>query len=426
MTSFGTELPTVTVELGFTVGAAVGTYLLLDDPARGLLDTATLAPDAVWTDVTAYVRSFTTSRQSSRTMGPYARYEAGTFTVVLDNSDRRFDPANLDGPYVAAGATQVTPMRAARIRAAWAGTTYDVVRGFADSWQITYSPPSYSEVTLTCSDGFKVLTNYTRVAVAPVGAGEDSGARVARVLTSAGWPAADRVVNTGSSTLQATDLSGAALAELQLVADTELGDLYIDGAGRVVFRSRHAVLTDARSVTAQAVFGPGGGEHRYVTAVPDYDDTQLVNLVTAARVGGAVQTAQDTASQAVYLTRTLDRSDLLLQTDSEAAAWAGYLLYQSKDPELRFSSLVINPRTATADLYPQVLARQMGDRVTVKVTPPGGGAQIVRDVFIRGIEHAAAPLWWQTTWTLGSATKYSFMILDSPTLGALDGNALSY
>lgn len=426
MTSFGTELPTVTVELGFAVPASVGDYLLLDDPARGLLNTATLAPDTVWADVTAYVHTFTVARRSSRSMGPFVRHEAGTARLELDNSDRRFDPSNLTGPYVSGGATQVTPMRAARIRATWDGTTYDVFRGFADAWQITYTPPAYSRVTLTCTDAFKVLAPYTRTATAPVGAGDDAGARVGRVLDSAGWPTADRLVGAGSTTLQATDLDAGVLAELQLVTDSELGELYVDAAGRVVFRGRHDVLTDARSVTPQAVFGPDPGEHRYVTATVDYDDSQLANHVSATRVGGAEQVTQDTTSQAQYLTRTVARTDLLQQTDADAAQWAGFVLYISSSPELRFDTLVVAPRVDPGDLYPQVLGREMGDRVTVRLQPPGGGDPIERDVFIRGIEHVGAPMQWQTTWTLGSATKYSFLILDDPTLGALDENALSY
>jgi hypothetical protein len=423
---FGVELPTIAVDIAFTAAASVGTYLLLDDPARGLIGTGTLAPADVWADVTGYVETIAVASRSTRTTGPLVRYDASTFTITLNNSDRRFDPSNLTGPYVSGGATQVTPMRAARVRATWAGVTYDIARGFADAWGIDYTPPAYSRVTLTCTDAFKVLANNDRAAAGAAGAGENTGARVGRILDSAGWPSADRIIDTGSSTLQATTLDGSALTELQMAVDSELGELYVDGAGRVVFRSRAATLTDTRSVTPQAVFGPAVGEHRYVTAAPDYDDTQLANKVTAAVVGGAEQTAADAASQAAYLIRTAARTDLILQTDADAASWAGFVLYISKDPELRFSALTINPRVDPADLYPQVLGRELGDRITVRLIPPGGGDPIERDCFIRGIEHTVGPMQWLTTWTLGSATKYSFLILDDATLGALDGNALSY
>jgi hypothetical protein len=421
-------MPIPILEIGFSGGATTSTYLALNDADRGLLGTGTLAGGAVWTDVTAYATTaFTTKRGVSRLDGPLLRYEAGTGSAVLNNSDRRFDPTNLSGPYVAAGATQVTPMRAVRFRATWAGTTYDVLRGFADSWPITYQAPSYSETTLNYTDAFKVLASYDRTASAPVGAGEDSGARVTRVLNSVGWPATDRAVAVGNTTLQATTLSGTALAELQLVADTEIGDLYVDGAGRVVFRNRQALISDARSSTSQATFGDGGGaELPYTDVTPDYDDTQLANLVQAARVGGAVQTVQDTTSAAVYLTHTgPNRSDLLMQTDAAALSWAQYVLYQSTNPEYRFSQIVVNPLRSPATLYPQVLGREIGDRITLIRRPPGGGT-ITRDVFIRGIEHAVTPATWLTTWTLQSATKYAFLTLNNSTLGELDSNAIAF
>jgi hypothetical protein len=419
--------PQVIVEVGFAVGAAVGDYLIADDPTRGLADVGTAAPDVVWTDVSAYFQSLTTKRGATRVDGPVLHYEAGTFSVTLNNSDRRFDPSNLAGPYVSAGVTQVTPMRAVRIRAVWNGVTYEVARGFADSWQIDYTLPNYSSVTLTCTDAFKVLTSYERVAGGAVGVGEGAGARVNRILDSVGWPPLDRDLDTGSSTLQATTLEGDALAELQLVQDSELGELYIDAGGRVFFRSRHALLEDVRSAVSQATFGDGGGvELRYGSVTPEYDDTQLVNLVQASRVGGVTQTAQDATSQTAYLTRTYNRSDLLLQTDSEVADWVGFVLFQSKDPELRFSELVINPRRDPDNLYPQVLGRLIGDRVTVRLRPPGGGSLVERDVFVRGISHTGGPAKWQTAFTLQSATKYAFMVADDPILGLSDLNAAAY
>lgn len=422
------SMPTLIVEIGFTLGASTGTYLHLDDATRGKLDTGTLAPDVAWQDVTAYVKSISLRRGSTRVEGPVLRYEAGTCSIVLDNRDRRFDPANLAGPYVAAGVTQVAPMRAVRVRATWAGVTYNLWRGFADAWQVAYAGPRASDVTLSATDAFKILAAYDRPAVGAVGAGEDSGARVSRILDSASWPAADRVIATGDSTLQATTLEGNVLGELQLVADSEIGELYVDGAGRVVFRNRLALLEEARSNTSQATFGDdsAGAELRYADVTVDYDEAQLVNLARIARAGGTEQTAADAASQTAYLIHSTDRSDLLLQTDADAASYAAFLIFQGKDPELRFGTLTVNPLRSTADLFPQVLAREIGDRVTVRRRPPGGGSAIDRDVFVRGITHEVTRAAWRTTWALQSATKFSFLTLDHASLGVLDSNALAY
>jgi hypothetical protein len=420
-------MPQLIVEVGFTLGASTSNYLQLGDTSRGLLGTGALAPDFVWTDVTAYVKSWNSRRGSTRVTGPILRYEAGTATIVFHDPDRRFDPENLAGPYVSAGITQVTPMRAVRIRAVWAGVTYNIWRGYADSWDVNWQDPNWSEVTLQATDAFKILTSYNRPAVAPVGAGEDSGARVARILDSVGFPATDRVIGVGSSTLQATTLAGDALAELQLTGDSELGEFWMDASGRAVFRSRHQLLQDARSSASQVTFGDGGGaELPYVDLTLSYDDTQLINYARIATSIGVEQDAQDSASIAHYLTHVYQRSDLLLQTDGDAAMFAAWLLYQSKDPERRFDAIALNPHADETHLFPQALGRELGDRITIVRRPPNGGSPITRDVFVRGIAHSWTPDNWLTTYVNQSATKYAFLLLDNATLGQLDNNALAY
>ena len=136
----------------------------------------------------------------------------------------------------------------------------------------------------------------------------------------------------------------------------------------------------------------------------------------------------DTGSIAEYQRKTWGRSDLIMQTDAEAAEYAAYVLSFSKAAKLRFDSIRIMPTTDPDNLWPQVLGRELGDRITVKFTPPGGGAIIQRDAFIRGIKHdVAAPGRWVTVWTLQDADAHlSFMVLNHASLGRLDANSLAY
>ena len=421
-----TSMPTLLIEGAFGATGA-STLLELNDPTRGKLGTGQLGSGLggnVYVDITPYARSFSTRRGATRADGPVLRYEAGTSTTVLRNDDRRFDPTNLSGPYVSGGVTQVQPMRSIRHRATWNGTTYELWRGYADSWDIGYASSRYSEVTLNATDAFKVFQAYDRIAGSPVGASENSGARVGRILDSVSWPSTDRDVATGNTTLQATTLQGVALDELQLVAESEIGELYMDGGGRLVYRNRQAVLTDSRSNTSQATFGAGGLPYQDVTLA--YDDTTLVNLAQVTREGGTTQSASDSTSIAAYLTHTATESGLLMETDTEALSFAQFLVFIGKDPELRFTQLVVHPQRDPTNLWPQVLGREIGDRITVQLNPPGGGSTISRDVFIRGVAHDVQPGSWTTTWTLQSATKYAFFVLNNATLGQLNFNALGY
>ncbi|MEU4576603.1 hypothetical protein [Nonomuraea sp. NPDC023979] len=317
-----------------------------------------------------------------------------------------------------------------------ASVTFDLFHGFADDWLVSWTGDYDSEVTVPCTDGLASLADVDRSAVAAVGAGEDSGARVDRILDSIGWPAADRDIAVGNSTLQATTLEGNGLAELQLVADTEIGELYQDGAGKVVFRNRQALLTDDRSTTPQARFGEGGaakGRLPYHDVGITYDRTQMANIVRATRVGGIEQTASDAASILEYRRRTFPApAELLMQTDAEALSWASWLLYLSREPELRFDELTIRPEKDPAALFPQVLGRDIGDRIIVERRPVGADEDVVREVFIRGIEHTIRGLAkndprWETRWVLQSAAKVgSFLTLGHPMLGVIGENGLAY
>lgn len=419
----------VVVEFGFTA-PTTSSYLILDDPARGLLDTGTLAPDGVFTDVSAYVAAFFTQTGASRMQGPNLRFESGTATIVLRNEDRRFDPTNLAGPYVDINGTQVLPMRAVRIRALYNGTYYPIFRGTVDTWRVNYDGPNASYVTAVCSDAFKVFNSYDRAAGVSTGAGEDTGTRIDRILDSINWPATDRAVDTGDSTLQATTLEGNALTELLLAADSEFGQFYIDRDGHATFRHRLAPLEDSRSNTSQATFGDQTGELPYADVTMDYSDDALYNVIRVTCEGGTEQTASDATSISRYLTRTYSKTGLLMETDADALQYANFALGMASAPELRFAEMHLIPDNDPSNLFPQALNRLIGDRITVKRRPPGGGAVISRDVFIAGIRHELAASGeqqiWQTYFVLQSASRWEFFVLDSATLGVLDTNRLAY
>lgn len=425
-------MPTVRIELGIS-GATVDPLIWqIGDANRGKIGTAEIGPDDVWVDVSEWVRSWSFHRGASRGdgAGPI-QYDAGTCTIVLNNGDRRFDPTNLSGPYVSGGATQLTPMVRVRATATWAGVAYRLFTMLTDKFIPDYTEPAWSTTTVYATDAFKVLNSYNRTAVGAVGASEDTGARISRILDSIDWPTDDRDIAVGESVVQATTLAGVALSELQQVAVSEQGDLYLDADGHVVFRNRHAMFTSARSATSQMTFGEAGaasGEVPYVNAPVNSSDDMTANLVTAIRIGGATQLATDPTSIVRYLTKSYSAPyDLWLTTDADVLQWTRAVLYQAKDPELRFEQVSLNlPRAGTGDIvWPLVLARELADRVTVTRRPPGGGTN-TRDVFIRGIDMNSDGADWKVSFAFQSAARYQFWTIGDPILGVIGSNAIAY
>lgn len=436
-------LPQIIVEAALTAGEPVsgaGT-MTLDSASFGLLDTDFLAGADAWTDISSFVLNFQIDRTSTRQAGPLLQWQASTASITIDNSDGRFDPDNLSGPYVSGGVSQIHAMVPIRVRCVWDGSDYYLFRGFANSWteSTTDYNAGYSEWAIAATDGFYILAGIALPAlVSAVGAGEDTGARINRILNSAGWytgqGAGSRVVGTGDSTLQSTTYGDYALNLLQLAADSEIGQIYIDGQGAFVFRNRRALLNDARSNTSQATFGdsPSGTSELAVATISRMDDdTTIANDVQATRVGGVLQEVQNAASVARYLfPRTYQRSDLILQDDTTTLEWANWVCYIGATGEDRFDTVAVDPAADTGNLWPQVLGREIGDRVTIRKRPPPSlSAAVTKDCFIAGISHTFdnSTGAWLTTWTMQDASKYgSFLTLDNTPLGELDANALTF
>jgi hypothetical protein len=423
-------MPQVIIEVDFTATAA-GAVFTVGHPTLGQVGVTPVGASDIWTDITAYVRSWSVKRGAGQGDSPTLRYDAGVASIELNDGDRRFDPENLLGPYVSAGVTQVEPMRRVRIRAVWNGITYPIFQGYADDWLPSYQGNSWTYTTLPATDASVVLNSNNRPATTAVGAGDDSGARITRILNSIGWSSTARVIATGDTTLQSTDLSGLPLTEMQLVQDTEQGEVYIDAQSRIVFRNRTAAIKDTRSNTSQATFGDGGygltGEIAYADVTQSTSGDTLVNTVIAARAGGTEQTSADAASVARYTAKTHTRDDLLMQDDATALQWAAALRYQYGTPGRRFARIQINtpgPQVENA-FWPALFGREFGDRITIKRRPAGGGT-INRDCFVRGVEHSSDGVAWTTAFVLQGADRFSFFRVGDPILGRVGLNAVGY
>ncbi len=284
-----------------------------------------------------------------------------------------------------------------------------IFTGYIESWpQRWRGGPNDALVEVQAVDAFKAF-NLRKIYIAVPE--ELSGARVTRVLDHIGWPAGDREIDAGQSLVQAETMDEAVLYQLQTVADAENGLLFVDGAGRVVFRNRHARVLAATEDAPEFGDSDTPGELPYHDLTLSYDDAQLWNHVIVQRANSSNSAVvEDTDSQDRYFKRTLERRDVIITTDAECEAAAGYLLGRYKDPSLRIEKITILPGFDDA-LWPVVLGTELGDRVIVRRTPPGGGDAIEQPSFVEGISHDVTPRNWRTSWRLTAADRETFWIL---------------
>jgi hypothetical protein len=143
--------PAVKVELGLNLGARDPNAFLLDDPVRGVLDSTqyTLGGDRFF-DITDRLMSTSTQRGKSQALD---RIDAGNINIVVDNSDRLFDPLYSAGLYFG----QLIPGREVRVSC----NGYPVIYGFIDDLDIGYQPNNRSVVSIESSDALKTITQIT-------------------------------------------------------------------------------------------------------------------------------------------------------------------------------------------------------------------------------------------------------------------------
>jgi len=411
--------PAVKVELGLNLGNRDPIAFKLDDAIRGVLDNTsyTLSGNRFF-DISDRLIATSTARGKNQALD---RIDAGTSSIVVDNSDRHFDPLYPDGPYFG----QLIPRRSVRITC----NGFPVFLGSIDDFDIVYAPSNRSQVRIDVSDAFSTLTNSGLEEFTPTA--QLSGARVNAVLDrpEVAWPAADREIDTGNSTmLGALVAEGTSVLEyLQLVSNSEFGDLFIGKDGKVVFRERNAVPNTPNLVfTDEVVAGVYQGI-QFASVNNIYGSENLYNriLITNASSPALEASAADSDSQVIYGPRSYSQSNLLVADQSELQFLADFLLARFKEPQYRFESLTVVMDTLTTPNQDAVLDLEIGDIVLVRFEPSDIPPAIEQYVRIIGISHD----WTSTSKNITFALErldFAIFILDNPVLGELDNDRLAY
>ncbi len=156
---------------------------------------------------------------------------------------------------------------------------------------------------------------------------------------------------------------------------------------KVVFRSRHAPILDTASRVSQATFSDNANPRYQFIDLPR-DSALIRNPVTASRRDGITVTVQDSGSIAnLYGPRNW--SAPVSEDDKDSAIYdrANWLLSRYKSLGTRMASMTLKPRSDPTNLWPQVLGRLIGDRITAVRTPLGLNAELSLDFIIEGVEH---------------------------------------
>ena len=331
--------------------------------------------------------------------------EINLWTIGIDGTIREYSTANLTY-----SAEANYPASAGSLYIGQQGNSSSYFNGTLDEFT-AYIDTNFSLAQLRTNLLGIYSTATTRLT------GENTGAHIAGVLDNCEWPANDRTIDNGNSTLQSDDYgTSTALEVLQQMADTEQGLLFIGQDGRVVFRERRAVIGAASEATFTD--DPASGV-RYADLTFSYDETLLYNSVTAGRRNGGQITVSDADSVDRYLVRTYTQTDLLYDTDTQTRDYAQWIVNRYKDPAVRVERMVLRPERNASSLYPNALDLELGSLITVERTPQGIGDPISRDVLVVGISEELTPDNYELTLSIAEADTSSYWLLGNSVYSVL-------
>jgi hypothetical protein len=411
--------PSVKVELGLDLGSRDPLSFKLDDAIKGVLDNTefTLGGERFF-DISSRLVTTTVRRGKNEALD---RIDAGIVTIVVDNSDRQFDPLYEAGPYY----TQLVPRRAVRVSA----NDYPVFAGFIDDFDIQYEPGKQSVVQIQVSDALSVLANSELEEFTPDS--QLSGARINAVLDrpEVAWPEDARDIDAGNTLMLDVDVAEGTgtLEYLQLVEGSEFGTLFLAKDGKITYRERNAVPNVPDIVFSDEIVAGEYTGIQFADVNIVYGSENLYNRISLANADLTPEQAfaDDADSQALYGPRTLSQSGLLVQDPAQLQFLADFLLARYKDPQYRFETVTVVMDTLTTVNQDKVLDLEIGDIVLVRFEPSDIPPAIEQYCRIIGINHDWNPNNKNISFSL-ERLDFAIFILDDAVLGQLDNDRLAY
>lgn len=430
--------PDPTITLLFGIDFDGGSVFTLNDPVRGILDnTLYLLGGDTGTNIAASAYDISIRRGRRNVL---ENTDVGTATVAFRNYDRQFDPLNTESPLhgsVGPGVETRISMYGERI-----------FTGYTDDWLNSYTVSGEAIGSFPCIDGLGVMARQAFDAWTST-SGEKPGQRLTAILDrdEVGWPDGLRNIAPGVNTLVGDNITwGSDPANyVQLVAESDFGNAYIDRNGVFTFRDRAALVNPVPSLTFSDEFdfdlvdtdgamlevGGGtdvlGGSFDFV-GLPFYDapltsaSENLYSQVSIDREGGTVQTASSDGVGIRSAIRRLSKNGLLMDSDPQALDMANWLLSLLSEPIPHLASISVDVSAIPESYQARVARLDVGDVIRVVWTPLNVGSTLDETYSIEGVEHRIPfDASHTVTYSLSPVTQSTPFTLDDALLGLADG-----
>lgn len=355
-----------------------------------------------WVTVTQTdVREISIKRGRSRAD---QKNDPGAATLIFDNVSGYYDPeyTGSSSPYVVSGVNQLKAGVQCKIVATWSSTGYTLFVGYLET--NTIDQGFFPTATMVFTDGIALLSKmYAQSLSAPDYSGETTSTRVGRMLTYANWTGSTNL--SGSVQMLPTTQGSSLQVLIEECVACEAGRFYISRDGVATFlplsdkfsRPTRLLLSDTRATNTV--------EYDSIKATPG--TYQVINEAIIERSGKSQRRSRHKPSTTAFGLKSVTVNAPILN-DSDADNLALYLSRKDSSPmtlveTIGFSAL------ALGSLYPDFLALEIGDQLTVERTTVDGRS-LTLYVVVEGYNHHITQDDWRTDIMTSPMNPYSITI----------------
>jgi len=377
---------TINVSFDFSSGATFGTGFVFNDPTYGVIGVSRFGSDETLEPVVdltpnVYQINIVRGRNVMRDT-----YEAGNATIRVLDPLSYFSPQNTASPYFG----KLAPLRKIRVSASTATTDHWLFSGYIQDYRYTYPVGQETGyVDIIATDAFRLFNMANVQAIPDTAAGQDTGTRINKILDYVEFPASMRSVSTGQSTCIADP--GTARTSLEAIKNAEfsegIGAFYISAEGTAIYKNRNEVSASLAGTPIQ---------FNQTTGIPysnlrfAFDDKLIINDVTFTRYGGGVtQEVFDNDSIAKYFPHSLNRPDLIAQTDDIVLNVAREYCATRKETTIRIDEMTVDLQDTSVPTD-TMIALDYFQNVEITNLQPDGST-IVKTLQVQGLKWEISP-----------------------------------
>ena len=409
----------IAVSFDTSSGATFGYPFVIGDSKNGIIGVSQLGgnvpPDPIY-DLTDMVYSIKITRGRNIQKDTY---EAGTAVIRVLDPNSWFNPQNTSSPFYG----YLTPLRKVRVSATTSTTQSFLFSGYVTEYRYTYpTNQDTAYVDIYVADAFRLFQLAQVVNVTGQAAGQDTGTRINKILDTMSFPNSMRSIDTGNSLCQAdpaTTRTG--LNALKNAEFSEQGAFYIDGAGNAIFKNRNTVVSSIAGTPIQ--FNQESGIPYQQPLAFAFDDKLIINQATMTRVGGSAQFAQNATSVARYFPHIYNETNLVIDTDANAANIAATYVATRQETTLRVDQMQVNlldPDVPTDTM----IGMKFFDVVHIRNVQPDG-SEINKTLQVQGLSWDITPNSMKVTVTTLEPITDGFVI-GSSERGIIGVSAMTY